>query len=533
MRMTNILKLVTLCILGITVACSVSPEMDREMAQRAKDTLDLKQKAAVPSEPIPDDVVRVKNDIWLGDTSKIEFEGEPVPSYLETKDGITLISNRPITLYEIGNMINKITSLSVRYAPELEETAISQADGNEPSMEDIGAQWTDSTKMIVNYKGPISGLLDEVANRFNIWWKYEKGEIYFYKYVTKTFVIYSLPTNPSLSVSVGGEGGSSSISQSSSVDGMDMWENIESTIQSMISSDANINIDKASGTITLTSTPTDIRRVAKYVTEQNNRVSKQVAISVKVIQLTMNNADKYSFSLSTTFKSHHGDLRDITAKTTTSLGDKLSDLSMGISSHHWDVSAAMEALSQEGQTNLITSGTVTTMNNKPAPIQVVKTQNYISEITKTNSSDSGTYDISVETDEIETGFTMSVLPRVLDHGRILMFFNLTLSDLLSLDSVNVTGGGSEGEEGNSEFIQNPVIETRGFTQEVAMKSGETLILAGYERVEDSVDKKGVGTPDNMALGGSSTAEKSRTILVIMLTPVVLESPLSPESRMND
>lgn len=532
MRMTNIFKLATLCILGITVACSVSPEMDREMAQRAKDTLDLKQRAAMPGEPIPDDVVRVKNDIWLGDTSKVEFEGEAIPSYLETRDGITLISNRPITLYEIGSMINKITSLSVRYAPELEDTAISQADSNEPSVEDIGAQWTDSSKMIINYKGPLSGLLDEVTNRFNIWWKYEKGEIYFYKFVTKTFVIYSLPTNPSLSVSVGGEGGASSISQSSSIDGMDLWGDIESTIQSMVASDANLTINKSSGTITLTSTPTDIKRVAKYVNEQNNRVSKQVAISVKVIQLSMNNADKYSFSLSATF-SGKGKLKDISGQTVTSLGDKLSDLSMGISSHRWDVNAAMEALSQEGQTNLVTSGTVTTMNNKPAPIQVVKTQNYISEITKTNGGE-GTYDVSVDTDEIETGFTMSVLPRILDHGRILMFFNLTLSDLLSLDKINVSGGGKDTEdEGNEEIIQNPVIETRGFTQEVAMKSGETLILAGYERVEDSVDKKGVGTPDNMALGGSSTAEKSRTILVIMLTPVVLESPLSPESRMSD
>ena len=152
MRMTNFIKLSVLAILGITVACSVSPEMDREMAHRAKDAMDLKQKAAVPGDPIPDDVIRVKNDIWLGDTSNVEFEGEPVPSYLESKDGITLISNRPITLYEIGNMISKITSLSVRYAPELESTAISNADSNKPSLEDLGAQWTDSTKMIVNYK---------------------------------------------------------------------------------------------------------------------------------------------------------------------------------------------------------------------------------------------------------------------------------------------------------------------------------------------------------------------------------------------
>ena len=535
MRMTNLVKLAVLAVLGITVACSVSPEMDQEMADRTKNALDLKQKAAVPGEPIPDDVIRVKDDIWLGDTSKIEFEGDPVPAYLEAKDGITLISNRPITLYEIGSMISKITSLSVRYAPELEENAIANADNNQPSMEDLGAQWTDSSRMIVNYKGPMSGLLDEVANRFGIWWKYEKGEIYFYKYITKTFVVYALPTNPSLSVSVGGSGGSSSISQSSSVDGMDMWNNIQSSISSMISSDSNMVIDKGNGTITLTATPTDIKRVAKFVNEQNNRLSKQIAISVKVIQLNITNKDQYSLDLNATFGGR-GSIKDITASSGASIDSAISSLSMGITSKRWSVDAAMNALSQEGQTNLVTSGTVTTMNNKPAPIQVVKTQNYISDVTKTNSGDSDTYDISVETEEIETGFTMSVLPRILDHGRIMMFFNLTLSDLLSLESVNLTSGSKDDEgetSGETQFIQNPVIETRGFTQEVAMKSGETLILAGYERVEDSTDKKGLGTPENNLLGGSSSAERDRTILVIMLTPVVLESPLSPESRMND
>ena len=74
MRMTNLFKLAVVGILGVTVACSVSPEMDASMERQAENALDLKQKAAVPGDPIPDDVVRVKNDIWLGDTSNIEFE---------------------------------------------------------------------------------------------------------------------------------------------------------------------------------------------------------------------------------------------------------------------------------------------------------------------------------------------------------------------------------------------------------------------------------------------------------------------------
>ena len=203
---------------------------------------------------------------------------------------------------------------------------------------------------------------------------------------------------------------------------------------------------------------------------------------------------------------------------------------MTILSGKWSIDSAIKALSTQGKTNLITSGTVTTLNNKPAPIQVVKTQNYISEITKTNSGDSDYYDISTETEEIETGFTLDILPRILEHGRLLVMFNMTLSDLLDLEKVYIGGSGSETSEGS--YIQNPVIESRGFSQEVAMKSGETLILSGYERTENDLDKSGIGSPNNMLLGGSNTSTQAKTMIVVLLTPVVLESPLNPETRVK-
>ena len=120
------------------------------------------------------------------------------------------------------------------------------------------------------------------------------------------------------------------------------------------------------------------------------------------------------------------------------LVDGNSGMSMKILSGDVTVNAAIQALSTQGVTTLVTSGTVTTMNNKPAPIQVVKTQNYISEYTKTNNGTVGgeaSYDVTVETEEIETGFTLDVLPRIMDHGRLMMLFSLNLSDLLNLENV--------------------------------------------------------------------------------------------------
>ena len=484
MRMNKFFNLALgTAVAALVAACSVSTDLDATLDREVENTVVLKEKAKAPTTPAVTDVIRVNDDIWLGDTSEVEYEGDPVPSYLETPDGVTLISNRPITLYEIGDMLNKITSLSVRYDPTLEETSKQQADGNAPNLESIGAQWTDSTKMLVSYKGPLSGLLDEVCNRFGIWWKYEKKQIYFYKFITKTFVLYTLPTKPTLSVNVGGSStdgsaGSSSVSLSNTAN-IDLWANIESSIKSMISNEAQLTMDQSNGTITLTGTPTDIRKVAKFVNEQNIRLSRQVAISVKVLQVNVSDSDQYGLNLSAAFKGNNH-ITDLGLASPGGLGAEVTNnLSMTILSGQWTLAGAIQALSEQGTTNLITSGTVTTLNNKPAPIQVVKTQNYISEITKTNSgSDGSYYDLSTTTEEIETGFTLDVLPRILEHGRLMLMFNLTLSDLIELERVDLGSGSSTEGETSGQYIQNPIIETRGFTQEVALKSGETLILSG-------------------------------------------------------
>ena len=375
----------------------------------------------------------------------------------------------------------------------------------------------------------MSGFLDEVSSRFGVWWKYENKDIYFYKFITKTFVIYSLPSKPSMNVNIGGQasggGGSSSISLTSSIE-VEMWAQFEKSISSMISTGAKLTVSPSDGTITLTATPNDIKLVAKYVNEQNARLSRQVAISVKIMQVTLSDSDKYGLDLKASF----GDgVSSIGITGTQGLGteDLSSALTWGVVKKHWSADAIMQAISQKNRTTLVTSGTVTTLNNKPAPIQVTQKQNYISEMTKTNNGTDGTnYDISVTTEEIETGFTLDVLPRILEHGRMLVMFNMTLSDLLTLEKV------SFGNEDENQYIQNPKVESRAFTQEVALTSGESLILTGYEKVSSETNKTGTGSADNSLLGGDANASKERNILVIILTPVVLETPLAPETRMS-
>lgn len=533
MHMTNLGKTGLGLFLAIFItSCSIATSMDATVERETEAATKMKEAAKVPTNPANEDLIKVKDEIWLGDKSEVEYDGQPLPSYLESKNGITLVSNRPITLFEIGDMINKTTGLGVRYAPQLETDVKTQGAENKPTLDAIGADWATPDKMLVSYQGPLSGLLNEISSRFGIWWKYEGREIHFYKFVTKTFVLYSLPTKPNLSVNVGGEGGegkgSSSVSLATTAE-VELWGNFEKSITSMISEGAKLTMAPSDGTITLTATPSDIKKVAKYVNEQNNRLSRQVAITVKVLQVTLNDTDNYGLDLKATFKDGVNDI--VIAGSSSVMGGETNSITngitWGITKKHWTADAAMKALSQRNTTSLVTSGTVTTLNNKPAPIQVTQKQNYIAEMTKTNSgTDGNNYDISVTTEEVETGFTLDVLPRILEHGRMLLMFNMTLSDLISLDKVQF------GDEKDNQYIQNPKVESRAFTQEVALTSGESLILTGFEKVNNQVKKEGTGSAENSLLGGTASATKERSVLVIILTPVTLESPLTPESRMS-
>ena len=532
MHITN-LKKIGLGLLGVVFAasCSISTSMDETLEKDIKVATALREESKIPTKVANQDLVKVNEDIWLGNTSQIEYEGEPLPSYLETKDGITLVSSRPITLYEIGDMINRTTSLGVRYSSDIEQDVRSKGEANKPDSENVlsSGDWTSPDTMAVSYQGPLSGFLDEVSSRFGVWWKYENKDIYFYKFITKTFVVYSLPSRPNMNASLGGSasggGGSSSISLSSSIE-VEMWSQFEKSISAMISEGAQLTVSPSDGTITLTATPNDIKLVAKYINEQNARLARQVAISVKIMQISLSDKDKYGLDLKATFNDGITTM-GMTGSQGLNGETAASSLTWGITNGNWTANAIVQALSEKNEASLVTSGTVTTLNNKPAPIQVTQKQNYISEMTKTNNGTDGTnYDISVTTEEIETGFTLNVLPRILEHGRMLIMFNMTLSDLLTLEKVDF------GDEKENQYIQNPKVESRAFTQEVAMASGESLILTGYEKVSSETNKTGTGSAENSLLGGVADAGKERNILVIIITPVVLETPLSPETRMS-
>ena len=480
-----------------------------------------------PSEEYKMDTISVKDDIWLGNQSVRANEGDPLPARFETDEGITLVSTVPISLMQISEQITALTGITVRIDDMILAEVQGASQGGTDTDKIGGVQENmDTTLFMPSYSGKLSGLLDQIVSRFALWWRYKNGVISFYKMETRVFTVYALPVSSTLSANIAGtasgdSGGTTSASMSSSIS-LDFWNQLEKTIESMLPSDkCKMSVIQSSGTVTVTAPPSTLQRIAQYINSVNDKLSRQVAISVKVLNVTLTDNSSMGFSLKSALAFINKKVKlalTPTSQTTGALGMTLIPRDQHIDT----TQLIFDALNTQGSTSLVTSASVTTLNNRIAPIQVSTNESYVEKIETTMNSD--TTSVSITPAKINYGFTMEVLPRILDHGRLLVMFTMTLTQL---EAMGKATGGGQGEEATTTTVQLPKIRTRGFVQEIAMTSGSTLMLTGFEEVSTLTNKS------TEMFAGTNNAEKNRNVMVILLTPEVLVSPLSPETRMRN
>ena len=513
--------------------------------QRADEHL---QQATIPDLPETTDTVRTKEDIWLGNSSVKISQGDNLPPEMEEEDALTLTIAEEATLPFLANEISEATGLHVR-------------------LDSLKASNTIPTETVpVNYTGTLSGLLDYIANRYGVWWRYKNRTISFYTQETRIFNIYALPVETTISNSLSGATMGSSDTASSNASSsltssanLALWDNIEQSLTQIVGEQGKLAFSRVAGTVTITASPFVIKEAADWINDFNQKLSRQVAISVKVLQVTISNQDNYGLDLGLVFNNADilGTFSSAYSLANASAAGTLSMMLLKPDSKWTNSKAIIQAFSVLGKTALVTSASATTLNNKVAPIQITTQENYVKE---TNVSTSGTgadrsVDVDMETDTLNYGFMMEVLPRILNHGNMILMFSLNLTDLVSLtnfsstgittdekDKTNQSDESDESDEDDDDdgdgsndntIVQLPKIQTRGFIQEIAMRSGSTLVLTGFEKVQEQTATSGIGKAKIGLLGGSAVSQNIRDVLVILLTPEVLESPLSAEARMRD
>ncbi len=465
------------------------------------------------------DTVSMSEGVWLGNKSTVSEHKNALPAKFETDTGITILLGEPVTLQVLSNDINSITGIPVKIDTQVDAEKLRKT-------------------VDVAYTGKLSGLLSQIATDLDLLWYYDKNSIVFYETETRTYTLYALGTDVSYQSSVQTDSGNQVSLEST----LREWDEVESTINSIINNakNAKFTVSRSLGTITVTAAPSVLNRVGDYIAKQNRRLSQLVTIDVKVLQVSLTNNSAFGLNLAAAVNSTSGlnivaspqtplSTTEASSLNVAVLSNKVADAVTGLTGTYSDnqirngslarvagSSALIDALAKQGKVSLVTNVGVTTRNNRVAPVTNTKTTGYIKRFESRNFTtvESST----VDQDDLETGFSMQLLPNILENGKILLLFKMSIRELLKMNTTKV------GEV----VLQLPEVEERSFMQEVIMESGQILVVSGFEKQKNNDTRYGLGDADFMALSGARDTEASREVLVVILTPQVLISPMDAE-----
>lgn len=180
-----------------------------------------------------------------------------------------------------------------------------------------------------------------------------------------------------------------------------------------------------------------------------------------------------------------------------------------------------EFLSTFGAVKTISQPQITVLSGSEAKLRAADTENYVKRVAET--IDDGQSTTSVETDSVDTGFTI-VIKSAWDNATVYADIEIALTDVSDIEDFDFTSGG-----GGTTTVQLPKTTERELKTQVRIRPGDSLLIAGLVRESDSFDKRGIGLM-NPIIPSSRTAESSNLELVFLLRPrvIVFASPSEKE-----
>ncbi|WP_189338906.1 secretin N-terminal domain-containing protein [Chromobacterium amazonense] len=571
----------------LTACSSMVYEGAEQSIKEAQQKVDsLVDKAAQPMPKEDTRTVPVRDDVYLGASIIKRQNGQQLPVRLE-KEGVRLMSAAPMSLLSIGDLIAETTGIPVSFATDIFEQPGKEKkrEGDNPDQSGNRAQEISNAldaaassgnrkldknggsalffgrpspisqeKMRVNFRGSLSDFMHQVAAYFDVSWRYQDGRMQFSRLVTRSFQLAASPIrmdgNATMSAGIGENsgstggsgggsgGGSSSSSASGGVTGgasqsakvdikLDLWKELQDSLKTIIGNQGDFTASPSSGMLTVTAPTSVMERVARQVQEINRQLLRQVALKVEVYSLALTKDSSWRFDLAGALAVGAGvySFGNAVAPSLAAAGIGASVVGGG----KFDGSkAVLSLLEEKGDVSVVNTASVTTMSGQPVPVQVSTTQSYLESLTSTVSD--GVVTVTPNVNSVNSGFSLNLLPKVMDDGKILLQYSMNLSTLVGKDNGFNTYE-FPGTNGEMTKLSLPNLDQRSFIQSGLINNGATLVLAGFERLTDKTADDGQGSANFKLLGGKRTSQQARDMLVVMITPVVLDHS-AELARMN-
>jgi type IVB pilus formation R64 PilN family outer membrane protein len=360
----------------------------------------------------------------------------------------------------------------------------------------------------LNYNGPLTELLDWIANQAHLNWSYENDRIVFRRVVTQFITVRALPTGfkGSRSFTIGSGGNNSSLSAEFADD---VWEGLGKTIPMMLSATGQVQLDAKLGVATVRDAISNVQEVERYIQQIHNQYMRQISIHVEAIQVDLSTEAQSGIDWAD-ISARSGQFRSSGPAFLKGSSDPgVIGVFRGATSQ-----LLLKNLERYGRVSTMYSTVVNTMHRQNVPLSVSNSRTYVRSITAGTVTSGTVSGPSLAAADIITGFSLNLLPVILDSNRILLETAIGISSMRELATFSTGSGFGQAT------IQQPDVDSFLNVQRVGLRLGETLVLMGYE-YEDT--RNSAADVVGNKLPTSRLSKSNKKSVVILLTPTMNES----------
>lgn len=297
-------------------------------------------------------------------------------------------------------------------------------------------------------------------------------------------------------------------------------EPLETTAQAAMqvsSGDSMYIIDKPVGLVTVSAPRPLLDRLESYFTNLKRELYKQVQIEAKIIEVKLVNNSTIGIDWSSVLDSFQLD-GAITFGDGGSLYPNDSNApfieSISLSAAGFDL--FINALKEQGDTNILSNPKISVMNGQPALITVGRNTTYVESIEADRDTDTNVITYTVNTERILSGIGLALTANVLDDSEIVMNLVPVTSQLEEPIEYRAIGLGEVGL---------PIVNVREMSTTVKVKNGEMLIIGGL--IDNTEETSGEfmpifgSIPIIRYLFGYEEKVREKHEMIILLKPTII------------
>lgn len=297
----------------------------------------------------------------------------------------------------------------------------------------------------------------------------------------------------------------------------DLWEQIQKTLEGLLSSDGKISVDRMSGTVIVTDYRTSIERAEAWLKELENILRKQVSLEVKVTEVTLDKSSSFGIDFSRLFGPSAGNAQ-VTFKQQLAPAEGTT---LTLNTIHFPTDSqqglnnVLRALQTQGDVNVLASPRLSVINGQTALVTMGDVTPFISNITQTITGISGFPTVSITVSQVQAGILLGLTPRVAEDDTVILHVVPLVTDIIGFEDFGTV---------QSVKITAPRMSSRGTSTIVRVKSGDTIVIAGLLQSRDTKSTRKTPLLGDIPGIGLLFQQKTRITqkkeIVILITPSV-------------